>query len=99
MRTLSRTPFPKWPGSLRRSPKSVLFSSGNEAISRSKQPPFGFLVDPDRRPFLDSARRPVLRPLGAALDPMTSVENEQAVGAVDANRLRKLQLAGILSGF
>ena len=40
---------------LRRSPKSVLFSSGNEAISRSKQPSFGFLVDPDDEEAFEQA--------------------------------------------
>lgn len=38
--------------------------------------------------------------MGAALDPLTVAQNGQASDAqVDANRLRKLQLAGILSGF
>jgi len=38
--------------------------------------------------------------LGAALDPLTAQVPEQATGTqVDADRLRKLQLAGILSGF
>ena len=38
--------------------------------------------------------------MGAALDPLTSTKDGQTTDAqVDANRLRKLQLAGILSGF
>src|SRR6185436_7603995 len=96
----SLTPFRKWQNGANLGLESVIFSSGNEAISCPIQIAVNCLFDSDRRPFLDSARSPPLRPMGARLDPLTAAQKELATEAqVDANRLRKLQLAGILSGF
>jgi drug/metabolite transporter (DMT)-like permease len=48
---------------------------------------------------LDSCNCFALWSLGAALDSMISAHNGHAEAHVDASRLRKLQIAGILSGF
>src|SRR5262249_37274573 len=55
--------------------------------------------DFDRRPLLDSCNCFAFRSLGAALDSMTAEPAHKTTAQVEANRLGKLQLAGILSGF